>query len=64
MSYAEQDSVEAGLSFKTPSGLLVKTTGTTLLIDSNGIYVHEVEIVEGVGMGSKFLHNLDKASPL
>jgi hypothetical protein len=64
MAYAEQDSIEAGLSFKTPSGLTVRTTGSTTLIESNGIYCHEVEIVEGPGQGSKFLLNMDKATPL
>jgi hypothetical protein len=47
MAYAEQPSVEAGLRFKTCSGLVVQTTGNSLHVDSHNIYVHEVEIVEG-----------------
>lgn len=63
MAYAEQSSVEAGLHFKTLSGLVVQTTGNSLHVDSNNIYVHEVEIVEGQWQGNKFLHNLDYAEP-
>ncbi len=63
MDYSEQSSVEKGLRFKTRSGLLVVTTGSTTLIDSTNVYVHEVEIVKGPGQGSKFkfLLNLDYA---
>ncbi len=64
MSYAGQDSVEAGLRFKTKGGLVVETTGVTLNIESHGIYVHEVVISEGTGQGYKYLHNLDTAEPL
>lgn len=63
MSYADSDSVEAGLRFKTRSGLVVETTGATQHIETNGVYVHEVVIVEGPGEGNKYLHNLDSAEP-
>ena len=61
MVYAEQSSVEKGLRFKTQGGLLVQTTGNTTHIASSNVYVHEVEVVEGPGQGSKYLHNLDYA---
>ena len=63
MGYAEQNSVEKGLRFKTRSGLIVQTTGRTTYIESSNIYVHEVEIVKGPGQGRmfKFLLNLDYA---
>lgn len=64
MGYAEQNSVEKGLRFKTRGGLVVQTTGSTTHIGSTDVYVHEVEIVEGPGQGSKFLHNLDYAEPV
>jgi hypothetical protein len=63
MAYAEQSSVEAGLRFKTRSGLVVQTTGNSLHVESHNIYAHEVEIVEGQWQGNKFLHNLDYAEP-
>ena len=63
MGYAEQNSVEKGLRLKTRSGLIVQTTGSTTHIGSVNVYAHEVEIVEGTGKGSKFLHNLDYAEP-
>lgn len=68
MDYAQQESVEAGLRFKTPSGVVVKTTGKTTHVQSvalpKGLYVHQVEIVEGENQGSTFLHNLDYSEPL
>lgn len=64
MKYAEMDSIEAGLRFKTQSGLLVETTGVTQNIELHNIYVHEVVIVEGTGQGYKYLHNLDSAQGL
>ena len=64
MSYVEMESVEVGLRFKTKGGLVVETTGVTQNIESNGMYVHEVVIVEGTGLGYKYLHNLDTAEPL
>ncbi len=64
MSYAESESVEAGLKFKTVSGLMVETTGTTVLVDSHDVYVHEVEILEGAGQGNKYLYNLDSGELL
>ena len=64
MSYAKMEYVEAGLRFKTRSGLVVETTGDTRHIESNDILVHEVVIVEGTGEGNKFLHNLDAAEQL
>jgi hypothetical protein len=64
MAYAEQASVAPGLRFKTPGGVVVKTTGNTVRVESRHIYVHEVEIVEGPGQGGKFYHNLDYAQPV
>ena len=62
--YAEMSSVEAGLKFKAPSGAIVETTGISMVIEANGVNVHEVEIVEGTGQGYKFLHNLDASEAL
>ena len=64
MAYAEQSSVEKGLRFKTRGGLVVETTGSTTHIASTNVYVHEVEVVEGASLGSKYLHNLDYAEPV
>ncbi len=64
MSYAQSESVEAGLKFKTSSGLIVETTGVTLHVDSRDLYVHEVEIQEGVGQGNRYYHNLDAAESI
>ena len=64
MAYAEQNSVEKGLRFKTRGGLVVETTGSTTHIASTNVYVHEVEVVEGPSTGSKYLHNLDYAEPV
>ena len=64
LKYAEMDGIEAGLQFKTQSGLLVETTGVTQNIELHNIYVHEVVIVEGTGQGYKYLHNLDSAEKL
>ena len=55
------DSIEADKNFKTPSGISIKTTGNTTLIDAHDMYVHEVEITEGTGQGNVFLINLDVA---
>jgi hypothetical protein len=63
MAYAEQASIAPGLRFKTPGGLVAKTTGKTVSVESCHIYVHEVEIVQGPGEGNKFYHNLDYAQP-
>jgi len=63
MGYADQSSIEKGLRFKTRSGLVVQTTGSTTHIESTNVYVHEVEIVDGSGQGNRFLHNLDYAEP-
>ena len=64
MKYAEMDSIEAGLKFKSVSGLMVETTGNTTHVESTKVYVHEVVVTEGVGQGEKFLHNLDFAELL
>ena len=64
MSYAVMESVEAGLRFKTRSGLVVETTGVTQEIESNNVFVHEVVILEGPAQGNKYLHNLDSAESL
>ena len=63
MAYAEQASVAPGLRFKTPGGVVVKTTGKSVRVESRKLSVHEVEIVEGVGMGNKFFLNLDYGQP-
>ena len=64
MGYAEEESVESGLQFQTKSGLKVETTGVTLQVEAHDMYVHEVVILEGVGKGNKYLHNLDSATSL
>ena len=64
MGYAEEESVDSGLQFETKSGLKVETTGVTLEVESHDMFVHEVVILEGVGKGNKYLHNLDAATPL
>jgi len=64
LSYAESESVEAGLKFKTRAGLVVETTGVSLKVEVNDINVHEVVIVEGAGEGSKYLIHLDYAEQL
>jgi len=64
LKYAEMASIEAGLRFKTQSGLLVETTGISQIIELHNIYVHEVVVVEGTGQGYKYLHNLDSAEQL
>lgn len=62
MAYAETDAVEAGKKFTSPSGLSIETTGMTVLVESHDMYVHEVEILDGVGEGNRFLLNLDVAT--
>ena len=64
MRYSEMNSIEAGLRFKTIGGLIVETTGQTQSIHAVEVCVHEVVIVEGVGEGNKYLHNLDSAEKL
>ena len=64
MGYAEEESVDSGLQFETKSGLKVETTGVTLEVESHDMFVHEVVILEGVGKGNKYLHNLDSATLL
>ena len=59
--YAEMQSIDAGIKFKTRAGLLVETTGVSQEIESVDVHVHEVVIVEGAGQGEKYLHNLDYA---
>ena len=56
--------MEAGLRFKTRSGLTVETTGVSLNVESHEVNVHEVVIVEGEFEGNKYLHNLDYAEQL
>ena len=60
MGYAETEAVEAGKKFTSPSGMAVETTGMTVLVDSHDMYVHEVEILEGVGEGNRFLAELGR----
>ncbi len=64
MGYAQTQMVEAGLRFKTRSSLIVETTGNTQHIESTDVFVHEVVIVEGLGEGNKYFHNLDAAEPV
>ncbi len=64
MNYAEMDTIESGLRFKTIAELVVETTGVTLHVESTNVYVHEVVIVEGEWQGNKYLHNLDYAQLL
>ena len=64
MGYAEEESVDSGLQFETKSGLKVETTGVSFKVESNDLVVHEVVILEGVGKGNKYLHNLDSATLL
>ena len=64
LKHSEMDSIEAGLKFKTRSGIMVETTGVTVHVESTEVYVHEVVITEGVGEGNKYLHNLDSAESL
>ena len=64
MNYAEMESIEAGLRFKTQGELVVGTTGVTQHIESTNVHVHEVVIVEGEFQGTKYLHNLDYAEAL
>ena len=64
MGYAEEESVDSGLQFETKSGLKVETTGVSFKVESHDLVVHEVVILEGVGKGNKYLHNLDSATLL
>ena len=64
MGYAEEESVDSGLQFETKSGLKVETTGVTVEVESHDMFVHEVVILQGVGKGNKYLHNLDAATAL
>ena len=59
--YAEMDTIEAGLKFKTRAGLIVETTGVSQQLENHELHVHEVVIVEGEGQGEKYMHNLDYA---
>jgi hypothetical protein len=59
LAYGEMNSVDAGLRFKSPSGSIVETTGTSLHIAAHDLHVHEVVIAEGTGKGYKYLLNLD-----
>ena len=64
MKYSEMEEIEAGLKFKTRSGITVETTGVSLHVESTEVYAHEVVIVQGVGEGNRYLHNLDSAEPI
>ena len=64
MKHSKMKEIEPGLKFKTRSGIMVETTGVSLLVESTDVVVHEVEITEGVGQGNKYLHNLDGAEEL
>lgn len=62
MKYSTMEEVEAGIKLKTFGGLLVETTGISMLIESTDVHVHEVIITEGVGEGNKYLYNLDSGT--
>ena len=64
MDYSKSENIEPGMKFKTVSGIMVETTGVTVHVESTDVFVHEVVITEGVGEGSKYLHNLDSAEAL
>ena len=64
MNYSEITNIETGLRFKTVGGAVVETTGQSVYIESVNVHVHDVVIVEGVGQGNHYLHNLDSAEPL
>ena len=64
MKYSEMESIEPGLRFKTRGELVVETTGVTVFVESTEVQVHEVVIMEGVGEGNKYLHNLNSAEAL
>ncbi len=64
MKYSEQDSIDAGLKFKTVGEVMVETTGVTVHVESTEVYVHEVSVTEGSGEGNTYLHNLDSAEAL
>ena len=68
MKFAEMQTVEAGLKFKTRSNLVVTTTGKSLAVTPHGhtedIYVHEVSITEGANQGQVYWHNLDASEAL
>jgi len=64
LEYSKMESTEPGLKFKTLTGIMVETTGVTLLVESTEVYVHEVVVTDGPGEGNKYLHNLDSAEPL
>ena len=64
LKFSEMDSVDEGLKFKTVSGIIVKTTGVTVYVESTEVQTHEVVITEGVGEGNTYLHNLDSAEQL
>jgi len=62
--YAQMKNIEPNLRFKSRSGLIIDTTGVTVHVESNDVYVHEVIITEGNGEGNKYLYNLDSAESL
>ena len=64
MGNADEGSIDSGLQFETKSGLKVETTGVTVEVESHDMFVHEVVILDGVGKGNKYLHNLDSATLL
>ena len=68
MTYAEMNSVEPGLRFKTQCGLVVQTTGKALKVTPHakpaGLQTHEVMVAEGPHKGNVFWHNLDAAQAL
>ena len=64
MEYSKAETIEAGIRFKTKSGIIVETTGITMIVESTDVFVHEVEIVEGIGQGNRYYNNLDTAEPI
>ncbi len=64
MEYSKSETIEAGMRFKTKSGIIVETTGITMNVESTEVFVHEVEIVEGIGQSNRYYHNLDTVKPI
>ena len=64
MKYSEMESIDSGLKFKTIGGVLVETTGQSEFIESVNVHVHNAVILDGIGQGNHYLHNLDSAELL
>lgn len=64
MKLSEMESIDAGLKFRTLSGVMVETTGVTVYVESTDKHVHEVVVTDAAGEGNNYLHNLDSAEPI